>query len=554
MVHTDFAAPELEPIKARLNAGDIDGACDLAREAYIGGVADPLVLNLVAHRMEERGEIEEALKLLHEALELSPEDASLYANIGHCLIKLARPTHALEAFNRALKLDVNLPRAHHGAGLALSALGNEAAGDDAQVRAYRLDRNYPAPLGTLALSAYRKKDFALAREISAQALRLAPDEPAALIVKAMFLWEDGDAAGCADLLGRTLNSVPLAPLHRSALERIYADALDRLGRFDEAFDAYETANALLRRVYADRFDASDVETITDVCGKLVQYFEAYNPPKADGRLVENHSPDVQEHVFLMGFPRSGTTLLEQLLAGHPGIEALEEMPTLQEAIQHYFFQGADMDRLMSAPDTELDQWRRLYWENVSNFSQNWRGKIFIDKQPSLTLYIPLIKRLFPTAKILFCLRDPRDVVFGCFRRTFRMNATIFEYTTVETLAKLYSLNMQLGELYFAKLDVEKHTHKHEALVANMDAELETLCRFLGIDVDPAMRDVAATASRRDVRTPSARQIRDGLNASGVAYWTHYRRHLEAILPTLEPWALKFGYESAFTGTVAEPTA
>ena len=553
MTQTDAPPAEIARIHAKLRTGDVDGAADLAREAYIDGVVDPLVLNLVAHRLEERGEIEEALKLLHEALELSPEDAGVYANIGHCLLKLARPTHALEAFNRALKIDANLPRAHHGAGLALAGLGDIAAGEDAQIRAARMDPRYAAPVGALALSSYEKRDFERAEAFSAEALRRDPNESSALIVKGSLLWNRGEVEACADLLGRVLSTVPLAPLHRSAVERQYADTLDRQGRYDEAFAGYETANALLRRVYADRFDASDVESMSATCDRLLAYFEDYAGPQTRS-APPRPAGGPREHVFLLGFPRSGTTLLEQLLAGHPEIEALEEMPTAEDAIQHYFFQPGGIERLMAAPESELDAWRANYWDKVRSYGLDVRGKVFIDKGPSLTLYIPLLLRLFPDAKILFCVRDPRDVVFGCFRRTFRMNATVFEYTTLASLADFYAKTMTLGQTYIAKLSPALHLHKHEALVADVDTELEALCRFLGVEVDPAMRDVAATASRRDVRTPSARQIREGLNASGVKYWTNYRRHLEAILPVLEPWALAFGYDSAFAGAESEPAA
>ncbi len=544
MTQIGTAPAEIARINAKLNVGDVDGAVDLAREAYISGVVDPLVLNLVAHRLEERGEIEEALKLLHEALELSPQDESIYANIGHCLLKLARPTHALEAFNRALKIDKNYPRAHHGAGLALTAMGHGPAGEDAQLRAVRLDPKYPAPRGTLALGAYEKRDFQRAETLSAETLRLDPSEPSALIVKASLHWERGEAEECAELTGHVLKSIPLAPLHRAAFERQYADALDRLGRFDEAFAGYEAANSLLRQIYEDRFDAPDVVSMTQVCGRLIEYFGDFEETK-EQRPDSFAKNGVREHVFLLGFPRSGTTLLEQVLASHPDIDALEEMPTLEGSIQRYFFQTGDPDELMQASEEDLEDWRGRYWAKVKEFGIEAEGRVFIDKQPSLTMYIPLIRRLFPRAKILFCIRDPRDVVLGCFRRTFRMNATIFEYTSISSLAEFYAETMSLAEVYASKLELSIYRHIHENLVADFDGEVANLCDFLGVGFTPEMRDFVATAQRRDVRTPSAKQIRLGLNASGVGYWTHYRRHLEGILPILEPWALKFGYESAF---------
>ena len=544
-----MSSPELLRIKARLHANDIEGACDLAREAYIEGIVDPLILNLVAHRLETRGEMEEALDLLHQALKLNPTDAALYANIGHCLLKLARPAHALEAFNRALKLDVRLVRAHHGAGLALTALGDAAAGQGAQARAHQLDPRDPAPIASLAMAAYLRKDYPAAEALADEALAKAPGETSALIVKGSLYWERGDAKACAELLGPVLQSNAIPPLHRSALERQYADALDRLGRYDEAFLAYENANALLRRVYEDRFDAPDLVSTAQVCERLADFFSDYRdtPSEHPADFAKNGS---REHVFLMGFPRSGTTLLEQVLAGNPDIEALEEMPTLDDAISEYFIKRSDVSSLMSAPENELDVWREIYWAKIKSFGVEVQGKVFIDKQPSMTIHIPLIRRLFPNAKILFCIRDPRDVVFGCFRRTFRMSSLVFEYTRLETLTRLYGLTMRLGEIYLDRLQLPVHRHKHEYLLSNFDDEVAALCAFLNVEFNDGMRDVVGTTVRRDVRTPSARQIRVGLNVSGVGYWRKYRRHIESQLPALEPWALKFGYPSAWPDDAA----
>jgi hypothetical protein len=135
-----------------------------------------------------------------------------------------------------------------------------------------------------------------------------------------------------------------------------------------------------------------------------------------------------------------------------------------------------------------------------------------------------------------------------------MSASIFEYTSIETLAKFYVKTMALGELYFNRLQVRVHRHKHEYLISNFDDEIAALCAFLDIDVDPNMRNVVETTNRRDVRTPSARQIRQGLNLSGVGYWKNYRSHLEPQLPLLEPWVLKFGYESSFLTAPSSETA
>jgi hypothetical protein len=208
---------------------------------------------------------------------------------------------------------------------------------------------------------------------------------------------------------------------------------------------------------------------------------------------------------------------------------------------------------MSASEEELDPWRELYWRNIARYGLEISGKIFIDKQPSLTPYIPLIRRLFPNAKILFAIRDPRDVVLGCFRRTFAMRSMMYEYTSLDTLANLYSLNMKLAEVYFKSMNIAVYYHKHETLVSNFEAEVDRLCGFLNIEMHSNMLDIVGTTVRRAVKSPSARQIRAGLNASGVAYWVRYEKYLKAQFKRLEPWVEKYGYEPSPSAVSAETT-
>jgi Tfp pilus assembly protein PilF len=532
--------PEIVNIHAKLNAGDITSAVQLAREAYINDVVEPIVLDLMAYRLEQQGDLHSALRMLIQASQMEPQNASIHTNIGHCLVKMARPTHALEAFNRALKIDPRSARTHHGAGLALWALKSIDGCEQAQLRAHDLDPNYPDPLGTLALVAYERKNFDGAEAYADRALKLNPGDTASLIVKANVLFDRGRVQDCADLLTEVLRDTTVAPLHRATMERKLGDALDALAHYDGAFAAYAHAAHGLRGVYADLFEAPDVETGLQMCDRLIEYFQRYQAP-SDQTAPDFAKNGAREHVFLMGFPRSGTTLLEQVLASHKSIIALEERPTLHEPITQYFLESRNIEALVHAPEAELEQLRAAYWDYVAGCGIEVTDKVFVDKQPSLTLYIPLLKILFPRAKILFCIRDPRDVVLGCFRRTFAMNSTIFQYLTIESLAKFYSATMTLGQVYFDKIDMPVHRHKHEALVANFDGEVERLCQFLGLEIDENMRNFVETAMVRDIRTPSAKQVRRGLNASGVSYWRNYERHLAPALPILQPWVEAFGY-------------
>jgi len=247
------------------------------------------------------------------------------------------------------------------------------------------------------------------------------------------------------------------------------------------------------------------------------------------------------HVFLLGFPRSGTTLLEQVLASHPDVVALEEKPTLNDDIAAFFLEQDSLEALLNLDEAEIARRVAGYWERIAGYDLQVEGKTFVDKQPSMTSYLPLIAKLFPRAKVIVARRDPRDVVLSCYRRGFNMNRTIYEFTDLERLATLYAATMELAEIYFEKLPLKFHVHSHEDMIADFDGRISALCDSIGLEFDINMRNFVETAKARDIRTPSASQVVQGLNAGGVGYWRNYEVHLGPAIAILKPWIEHYGY-------------
>ena len=254
-----------------------------------------------------------------------------------------------------------------------------------------------------------------------------------------------------------------------------------------------------------------------------------------------HSP-ANGHAFLIGFPRSGTTLLEQILAGHPRVKALEERDTLVDSVRAFMRSPADLARLGLSGDAELAPLREAYWRRVAEAGVFVNRNLFIDKHPLNGLKLPLIARLFPEARILLALRDPRDVIWSCYRRRFRMNAPMYELLSLETAAALYDAVMEITHVLIRDLELRVHRVRLERLIEDFDNEARAACAFLDLPWDEKMRDFAATARARGVATPSGAQVVRGLNSGGMGEWRRYREQLAPVLPVLAPWVERFGYE------------
>ncbi len=532
-------APAAEAVAAAINARDMDRAVALASQAYAQGAREPLILNLMAYKLELDDRIEDALVVLDEAHRANPGDAFILNSIGVCLSKAERPMDALGAFDAALARDPGLAHAHNGRGLALAAIGDREAAYAAQRRAAELNPQFPEPLGALAAMAAEDKAWGEARTLATRALAMEPDQPAAAMALAACEIEAGENAAAEARMARLIATGRLTRMHLVGAHNLRADALDAAGAHEAAMAEYIAANRVLREVQIAAL--GPVELGADACQRFIDYFRAADP--ADWEPIPQASSPGGEigHVFLVGFARSGTTLLEQVLASHADMVALEEKPTIDDTIVEFFRDAASLDRLAAMDEATVQPWRELYWRRVREFGVEPRGKVFVDKLPLHTIYLPAVAKLFPNARVLIARRDPRDVVVSCFRRRFRPNALVVEFTDLARTALVYSRFMELAEIYAQKLILPMHVHRHEDLIDDFDAQTQDICAFLGLPWDESMRDFVDTANRRDIRTPSAGQVRKGLNREGVAAWRRYGSTIDVIKPILAPWVEAFGY-------------
>jgi tetratricopeptide (TPR) repeat protein len=531
----------LRQIDEALAANDVARAVALAAAALQQGVETPKLLNLIAYGLELKADYDGALRFLARAYQIAPRDPSILNAIGACQSKAGRPEEALIAFDDAIALHPGFAPPHCGRGHALSALGDVEQARAAFVKAVALEPRYAEALGALSMLALGDRAFEQARDYADRAIAIAPLEPLAVLTLGAIALRAGNIAEAEQRARALLADPTITLLSRSSAQRLLADVLHEKGQSDEAMAAYLAANVDARKVHAANVAESGAELAADTCVRLQAYFE--RAPAAAWRAAPEprRTDDVAGHAFLMSFPRSGTTLLEQVLASHPDVVALEEKPTLDPPFRSFFDNNAMLDKLAALDSESASREREAYWARVREFGVEPSGKVFIDKMPLNTVLQPLIAKLFPRARIIFALRDPRDVVLSCFRRRFRPTASVFDYTDLDRTALYYDAVMRLNALYQTKLALPTFLHKHERLISDFDAETKDLCAFLDIPWHANMRNFVETARGRDVRTPSANQVLQGLSSEGVGQWRRYEKHLQSILPTLQPWVDQYGY-------------
>jgi hypothetical protein len=247
------------------------------------------------------------------------------------------------------------------------------------------------------------------------------------------------------------------------------------------------------------------------------------------------------HAFIIGFPRSGTTLLGQILAAHPGCATLEEKPLLRRALTEFIDRPGGLARFAALPETALAPYREAYWMAVRDNGVDPDATFVIDQTALNTIHLPVIAKLFPEARFVFALRDPRDVVLSCFRRLFAVTPYLYEFLGLDSAAWFYDATMRLFGLYRERLGREIVEVRNEAIARDFAREARRLCDALDLGWDDAVLHFSENRTGAAIATPSAMQLARGISTDGLGHWKAYARELAPVMPVLAPWVERYGY-------------
>lgn len=390
----------------------------------------------------------------------------------------------------------------------------------------------------LAAIAARNGEAGAGRNHARAALAADPANTGALAALATIELEAGEAQTARDLVEPALARLPAPSPERMELLHALGDACHRLRDPSAAHAAYVRAKADFAAIHAATFAGRPPhrDFIEGVAAGLATLDCAGWPqaPAEAGALP---------HIFVLGYPRSGNTLLENVLASLPGTAAIEEIPTLREADLAFLAEPGGLAQLASLDEAALAPYRSAYWQRAGQaIGRDPAGLALIDMDPLKSIRLPLIARLFPGAKVLLVRRDPRDVVWSCFRTSFALTNAAMDFATLEGAARHYDALMRLTDAALARLPLAVHEVPYHAMVQDFDVTTQAICRFIGLDWSEDLRRFDRTARARGVSTASARQVRRGLY-DGTRQWEPYAEWLAPVMPILAPWIEKLGYAS-----------
>ena len=388
------------------------------------------------------------------------------------------------------------------------------------------------------------RNFGAANDLLDKAAKLRPGDITVSMARASIAARDGRPGialeGIERLAAQPANGTAQASESRSDILLLRGRLLDQLQRHDEAFACFLEAKRILREASGKSYAGSEA---CDVAGRLKRLFVSEHVRLMQPARVRS---DIAQPVFILGFPRSGTTLVEQILSGHPAVAAGDELPFVNEIV-------AAAPRLLGSslayPEALADLWmgdnrlgadflRDVYLQKAASRKLTDQGnEWFTDKMPLNEFHLGLIALIFPKSPLLHIVRHPLDVVVSAFSHAMTHGYSCTN--SLEGVARHYVLVMDLVQHYRQHLDIRYLELRYEDLIGDFEAGVRKILEFAGLPFDD--RCIQFHLNRRVPQTPSCAQVSEKLYERSRYRYRKYLKHLDPVLPILAPTIERMGF-------------
>lgn len=501
---------------------------------------NPAILGAWGNALMATGHPAEALKKFDAALDKEPDRASLLNNKALALKKLGETEQALACLWRAYETATQNTDVVNNLADCLSTLDDNAR---ALQGLEKLSQGHPDNAfvgGVLAHCLERGGQLDEAEEVAWKALESDPSSFHAQLTIARCSRRSG-ALGKAEVTLSRLLEQDLSDVRRVTALKEYAQVLDRLGRYEKAFANFTKANDIVARLKPEEHDPSTIfESVSRVKRWLIQR-ERHDDPEGN-EIPPLAGAPANSPIFFVGFPRSGTTLLETILKAHPRIVSADERAWVRMTMEECGYMEPDKWASMSKDDCLKA--RRFYWqlaERVHGTSLNQRR--LLDKMPFNIVHLGFINRIFPEAKVLMAIRDPRDCVLSAFMQNFARVSELRPFLTLETGARYYNDIMGLWLGYRSVLKMDYLEFHYESVIDDPEATLKQILIHVGEPWDDSLlRHHEIIDTKTVIRTPSARDVSESVYRRAAHRWRNYADEMEPVIPILRPYIDAFGYD------------
>lgn len=482
--------------------------------------------------------LDAAFRKMKDALSHRPDWADGYYHLGNMLKELHRDKEAEEAYRKAVELNPNDANMNNDMGSILRYLRKNDEALPYFKKALEINPGHETALYNLMNYFEQTNKIDEAENLVNKYIASNPENPGFRLIKAKIERRKKNYEEALKIIADIEIQAD-----QNATYLLYEAGMiyDRLNDPEKAFNCFREANALCDQSGEARYVGRNV--FPDIIKKFRDDFAPEWCNTWSWAAPERS--DYPTPVFLFGFPRSGTTMLDQVLSSHPAFTVAEEQPGIETVRTHLFDKFGNYTTCLAHMTAEdIEEARRVYYSAMPGFDPARKDTIFVDKHPLNTVMAGIMVRLFPDTKLILALRHPCDCVLSSYMQHFQVNYGMVHFLNLERAARLYALVMDTWEQYKNSLPQMKfHTLRYEDTVEDFRGQISSLLNFLDVPWDEGVMEFHQTARQRErIDTASYSQVTEKLYKTSKYRWERYRKQMDPVLEILRPYAEKLGYD------------
>ena len=479
---------------------------------------------------------QDAKKFFNKTLEINPSHLDAYNSLGIVYAELGDLNQALFNVKKVLELNSNFVSAHNNLGLIYKKFEHFNEAETSFKKAIEIDFKFIESHYNLMELYEKGNQNDKLESIVNNFEKLFKANSITSLYRGHILYKK-------DLFLEAIKSLESFSIENKInleVDRInlLGKSYDKIGNINDAFLSFEKANLLNTNLKIEGINKNNFLNEIKI---RINYFKNI-------KIVEKlpkQSQNYQDPVFMIGFPRSGTTLLDTILRSHPMIEVIEEKSSVKKIVNslnkltNNIFEGFN-----NIKDVNIKEIRKNYFEDLLSYIDHHdKDFIYIDKLPLNIVYIAEILKIFPHAKFIISFRHPCDCILSCYMQNFKLNDSMSNFLNLKDTAVTYDLIMNLLKIYKSKFNFNFYEIKYENLISKFDNEIKNLLGFLELPWNDSVLEYQKTASERErIFTPSYDQVIKPLYLKSAGRWKKYENKLSNVYPILEPWIKEFKYE------------
>ena len=480
---------------------------------------------------------EEAILAYNNAISIKPNYPEAYCNLGNAHKEIGKLNEAIDLYRNAISINPNFAQAHNNLGKVFQEQDKLELAMEAYKKATSIDLEYSEAWtnGAEALEKWNKlEELDDWLKQAHRNFKVVPSDIS--YFQSKFFWRMKERKEALKLLS-TIDLKKVSENRKQGFLNLKAKCFESSKNFSKAYDCFFEMNLLAKKsdTYlnsnSDKFFANTKNQLEQLKLKLTS------------GATDSEDNDVTiSPVFLVGFPRSGTTLMDTILRSHSKIEVLEEKPTVVAAKAAIRKNGYNeihnifpIDILSEAKAAYIKEFRKYIKSSDTS-------SVYIDKLPLNLIEVPLINQLFPAAKFILALRHPFDTILSCWMQDFEINAAMANMVDLDRIVDLYCIAMETFKICRSEYNLNVHTIRYEDLLEDLKGESSALLTFLDLTWETNMEDYRATALKRGrINTPSYSQVSQPIYKEAKYRWVNYKEYLDKYSDQIEPWIQEFGY-------------